>query len=158
MIPRALVAEVLRVDPASLPPGDLPAVRLAARFLDYLRDAFARDHTDNHPEFWTFLLYSGLVERQPDLALSCALAALDQCETEDEAALIAAGPLEDLLTGAGPQVIDRVEAMAATSPRLRHALTGVWVQGGGGQPLLARVRAAAGDAPGIDSGAPLPPR
>lgn len=158
MIPRDLVAEVLRVDAASLPPGDLPVPRLAERFLDYLRDAYARDHTDNHPEFWTFLLFSDLVERQPDLALDVALAALDLCETEDEAALIAAGPLEDVLSGAGPQVIERLEALAATSARLRHALTGVWVQGAGGQPLLARVRAAAGDAPGIDSGAALPPR
>lgn len=158
MIPRALVAEALRVDPGALPPGDLPIARLAQRFADYLRDGFARDDTGQHPEFWTFALYSDLIERQPDLALAVALACLDFCATEEEAALMAAGPLEDLLDGAGPAVIDRLEALATTSPRLRYALGGVWLQGAAGQKLLARVRAAAGDAPGIVAGAPLPPR
>ncbi len=157
MIPRALVAEALGVGPDALPPGDLPVPRLAQRFMDYLRDAFARDDTGQHPEFWTFALYSELITRRPELALAVALACLDLCADAEEAALLAAGPLEDLLDGAGPAVIEQLEILASDSPRLRYALSGVWLQGAAGQKLLGRVRAAAGDAPGIEDGAPLPP-
>ena len=41
-------------------------------------------------------------------------------------ASIAAGPLEDLLSNAGPDYIDRVEQLARKNPRASHMLTGVW--------------------------------
>lgn len=43
---------------------------------------------------------------------------------------IAAGPLEDLLSGYGPAFIDRIAAEAPGNPKLREALTGVWLNEG----------------------------
>ena len=40
--------------------------------------------------------------------------------------VLAAGPLEDLLTKSGPNFIDRVEAEARTNPRFASLLGGVW--------------------------------
>ena len=49
--------------------------------------------------------------------------------TEDQAALLAAGPLEDLLARYGARFIERVEAEAKQSPAFAHRLGGVWRQG-----------------------------
>ena len=39
---------------------------------------------------------------------------------------VAAGPLEDLLSNAGTEYIDRVERLARRNPRASRMLTGVW--------------------------------
>lgn len=73
--------------------------------------------------------------------------------------LIAAGPLEDLLTVQGPAYIDRLEDQARRSARMRYALTGVWTQDLPEEDVRARIdaaRLAAMDS-GLDIGAPLPP-
>lgn len=41
-------------------------------------------------------------------------------------AAVAAGPLEDLLSNAGPDYIGRVEELARKNPRASRMLTGVW--------------------------------
>jgi hypothetical protein len=124
--------------------------------MGFLRDTTESDAAQDHPEFWTFALLHDLARGAPDLCLDAVLAALALCRTADEVALVAAGPLEDVITASGPAVIDRIEATAARSARLRYALTGVWPEGSAGTPLWRRIEAACADEPGIDSGAPLP--
>lgn len=157
-IPRILVAEALGVSPDALPPGDLPVGRLAERWLGYLRAAEAESGAapQSLPDFWTAALMIDLAGQVPDLCLDAILAALPLCRTPDEVALIAAGPLEDLLNTRAEAVIDRIEAEAAGRPRLRLALSGVWPEGSAGTPVWQRVIAARGDAPGLDDGADLP--
>ena len=41
-------------------------------------------------------------------------------------AILAAGPLEDLLADFGPKYIDQVEALARKSPKFKDLLGGVW--------------------------------
>jgi hypothetical protein len=41
-------------------------------------------------------------------------------------AVLAAGPLEDLLAKRGPNFIDRVEELARKDPKFNHLLGGVW--------------------------------
>lgn len=157
-IPRAVVADALGVDEAALPPGDLPLDRLAARFLAYLRAG--DDDTPappDHPDAWTFALMDDLTRDHPGLGLAAACAALAACDSPDDVALVAAGPLEDLLTANGAAVIGAVEARAATAPRLAYALTGVWPPENGAPLLWARLRALTADIPALDDGAPLPP-
>ena len=48
--------------------------------------------------------------------------------TEDQVALLAAGPVEDLLARYGTQFIERIEAEAKRSPAFAHLLGGVWRQ------------------------------
>ncbi len=156
MIPRALVAEALGVSPDALPPGDLPVARFADRWMGWLRATQGDAQPEAHPEFWTFALFGALAGRAPDLCLDAVLDSLALATTPEEAALIAAGPLEDLIAANGPAVIDRIEAEAAARPRFRYALTGVWAEGSAGTPLWQRIEAAR-SGPSLDSGAPLPP-
>jgi Family of unknown function (DUF6869) len=154
-IPRALVADALGMPVADLPPGDLPLERLATRFLDYLHagDEIAPDH----PDAWTFALFDDLTRDHPALGLAASCAVLAACESPEDVADIAAGPLEDLIANHGPTLIGEIEALAARAPRFAYALTGVWPQGKEGGLLWARVEAARRGAPGLDDGAPLPP-
>lgn len=154
-IPRALVAEALGLAEKDLPPGDLPLSRLAKRFLDYLHagDDIAADH----PDAWTFALIDDLTRDHPELGLAATVALLAACDTAEDAADIAAGPLEDLIVQHGTEIIGEIEALAASAPRFAYALTGVWPQDLDGTLLWARIEAARRDVPGLDDGAPLPP-
>jgi len=45
---------------------------------------------------------------------------------DEVVAVLAAGPLEDLLTERGPRFIDRVEELARKDPKFNFLLGGVW--------------------------------
>ena len=156
-IPRALVADAFGVDAASLPPGDLPLDRLAARFLNYRRagDEEAPPPAD-HPDAWTFSLMDDLTRDHPALGLAATVAALKACEGPEDVAMIAAGPLEDLIAAHGAALIDTIERRARQAPRFRYALTGVCPRGEGRTLLWARVKALQ-TGPQLDADDPLPP-
>ena len=156
MIPRALVAEVLNVSEDQLPPGDLPVARLAARFLDFLRETFEAESPNAHPEFWTFALVSELTERQPELALAMILACLPLAEDRDQLDLIAGGPLQDLLNVQGEAILPALTAEAPKNARLRLALTGVTAEGSAGTPLWRAIRVLAETESSLDEEGPLP--
>ena len=152
-ISRALIADALMVDERTLPEGDLPLPRLAERYLSLI--SVDEDAYGTHPEVWTADLMFDLVRDHPDLAFDAICATLERCTAPQQVAMLAAGPLEDLLTEHGPAWIDRIEAEAATSPRFRYALTGVWKNEI--KPLVwARVETAR-HGPSLDNGDPLPP-
>lgn len=151
-LPRWIVAEALNVPEDTLPPGDLPLDRFATRYLHCL----ASPDDVAPPEAWTQILIFELARSHPRLALDAIRAALDLGPDTETIAMIAAGPLEDLLAGHGPGVIAAIEEAAATSPRLRYALTGV--SGTGIKPLVrARVATACAGGPSLDAGDPPPP-
>ncbi|MFD1508989.1 DUF6869 domain-containing protein [Lacimonas salitolerans] len=159
-IPRSLVAQLLDVSPETLPAGDLPADRLAHHLLTYLRDTAADDPSEQalrtHPQAWAMALTDRLCADHPDTGLDLTLAALPLCDSPDDVAMLAAGPLEDLLATHGPALIDRIETLGPTTPRLRFALSGTWPDRI--NPLVwARVQAARDPGPDLDAGDPLPP-
>lgn len=157
-IPRELVAEALGVDSSALPPGDLPLERFAARLLAFLRagDEDAMPPAD-HPDAWTYALLEAVIEAEPALGFAATRAALAACESPEDVALIAAGPLEELIARHGAALIDEIEALAKTAPRFAYALTGVWPREQAKGFLWARVEAVRRDVPALDDGAPLPP-
>lgn len=157
-IPRALVAKALGVGEDALPPGDLPLERLATRYLAFLRAGDeANPAPEGHEDAWTADVFIELTDSHPDLGLAATDAALAVCETPDDVAVVAAGPLEDLIAQHGAALIDRIEARAAASPRFAYALTGVWPQGQDGTLFWARIEAARRGVPALDESAPLPP-
>jgi hypothetical protein len=86
------------------------------------------------------------------------IACLALCRTPAEAALIAAGPLDDLITREGAALIGRIEAQATAAPRFAYALSGLSRPEDGQNALLwARLDAARRNAGEIDAGDPLPP-
>lgn len=155
-IPRDLVARLLSVSPDTLPPGDLPVARLAELWIGWYREA-APGTSRTHPDEWTFDLFDSLAREAPGLCLDTILAVLPMCRTAAEVAFLAAGPLEDVFCRHAPDVIDRIEAEARRTPRLRYALTGVWPQDDIDEtPLWQRLEAAR-RGPQIGDNAPLPP-
>lgn len=62
----------------------------------------------------------------PETAWAAILALVQRDLTPDQTALLAAGPMEDLLAMYGPQFIERVEREAAANPRFNYLLGGVW--------------------------------
>jgi hypothetical protein len=66
------------------------------------------------------------IDGEPE-ALWEAIVELSRMElTKEQIALLAAGPVEDLLTNHGPAYIDRVEIEARQRPKFRYLLGGVW--------------------------------
>jgi hypothetical protein len=97
-----------------------PAPRtLASEDEQLLKAWFTYQH-----HFWSFDAMSTLVSEEPETAWAILLEMLRRAGDEHRIGALAAGPLEDLL---GPPLFDRIAAEARTNPKLRQALSGVWI-------------------------------
>lgn len=86
--------------------------------------AYARTRSEALFEAWEKV--DGLVCRgNPDEAVELVLA-LVRRTPDDLIDYVAAGPVEDVLSYHGPQVVDRIVAEAHENPMMRSALRGVW--------------------------------
>lgn len=74
--------------------------------------------------FWSFDAMSTLISEEPDTAWTILLEMLRRADDDGRIAILAAGPLEDIL---GPLMFDRIAAEARTNAKLRQALSGVWI-------------------------------
>lgn len=70
----------------------------------------------------------GLLEpfADPEAVWQAVLRLMQRELTEEQISVLAAGPVEDLLTHYGAGFIDRIEAEAQRSPSFAHVLGGVW--------------------------------
>lgn len=62
----------------------------------------------------------------PEAVWQAVLRIMQHVLAEEQIALLAAGPVEDLIVHYGAQFIDRIEAEAKRSPAFAHVLGGVW--------------------------------
>ncbi|MDX6694467.1 MAG: hypothetical protein QOF02_2070 [Blastocatellia bacterium] len=67
-----------------------------------------------------------VLESEPELLWRFVLAAYQRGLPDTTTAVLAAGPLEDLLSRHGPDYIERVEELARRDARFNHLLGGVW--------------------------------
>jgi hypothetical protein len=67
-----------------------------------------------------------VVHGEPEIAWLAIVQILERELTEGQTAVLAAGPLESLLTLHGAQFIEQVEREAERSRRFSHLLGGVW--------------------------------
>jgi hypothetical protein len=81
---------------------------------------------DRHPDFDAVMVASGLARKEPGLCLQFLTAMLNRTNDEEVLAVLAAGPLEDMLVYHGAEVIDAVEKLAHEDNRFRQLLFGVW--------------------------------
>ncbi len=98
-----------------------------------------------------------LDQTEPGSCLDVVLACLRHITTPDQASLLAAGPLEDVIADHGPMVIGLAETLSRQSARFRYLLSGVWPRGQDVDgPVWHRVMAARAPGPGMDAGTGLP--
>jgi hypothetical protein len=83
---------------------------------------------DRHPPegLTGWFEFNWLVEEYPEQAWLAILAALDDPRMETSLGVLAAGPLEDLLSLHGEAFISRVEDTARSNPKFAWLLGGVW--------------------------------
>lgn len=67
-------------------------------------------------------------DADPETAWQAVLRLMQHELSSKQIALLAAGPVESLLSYHCPQFIDRIEAEAQRSPAFAHVLGGVWRQ------------------------------
>jgi hypothetical protein len=75
---------------------------------------------------WVSSCESEVIENHPDLLVQLIIAAVDACETPQDAAFVAAGLIENSVCARGPEVIDAIEALARESSKFRYILSGIW--------------------------------
>lgn len=130
-------------------PQDVPEVR--AVFLlepDRLAHAWLQHPGVDAPQ-WIFAWVMDLCRDHPDEAWPLALALVHVARGDEDLALVAAGPLEELLSNHGLAIIERMEAEAARDPRFRRALSGVW-RSSMKEAVWARLVRARGGDNGLD--------
>lgn len=100
------------------------------RSLDYLAECWARgwstDSVEKDQYDWACMEPVDDARENPERAWSFILLALETPICEPHLGVLAAGPLEDLLSHHGADFIDRVEAQAQANPKFAHMLGGVW--------------------------------
>lgn len=69
-----------------------------------------------------------MVQTAPEAAVTFILAALDECQTGSQVALLGAGALETLLRAHGPKVIGALEREAKQHAKVRYLLSSTWGQ------------------------------
>jgi hypothetical protein len=87
--------------------------------------------------------FDWVVREHPEHAWQGILATLADARAKPYLNILAAGPLEGLLSYHGPQFIDRVGREAACNPQFASLLGGVW-QFEMSDQMWARVQSAAG--------------
>lgn len=99
---------------------------------DELVDGYlAHCRTQSEEHFWAFEIVTGLAMQQEwDELWAVTLLAIERTPADDREmlAIIAAGPLEDMVRYAAPVIEDRVVERIRADAKFRTALTGVWAR------------------------------
>ncbi|MEO0984951.1 MAG: DUF6869 domain-containing protein, partial [Cyanobacteria bacterium J06639_14] len=114
--------------------------RWVTAYINYYSDPNRKRPYRQHPLFWAVEKFWWLTD--PELRWQAILEILRQRPSGTVISVLAAGPLEDLIHGYGPEFIDRIEAQAQQDPAFRHLLGGVWESST--PEIWARVQAARG--------------
>ena len=114
--------------------------RWALAYIEFQVDTKRRLNA-GHPCWWAVERF--MDEPEAERSWIAILAILAKRPPDDVIAILAAGPLEDLIECAGPQYIDRIEVEARRNPAFRRLLGGVWKSSTA--EVWARVEAARGD-------------
>ena len=80
-----------------------------------------------YPLWWAIERFMPMVSKiDAEDCWLCILEILKLSPSEEVLAVLAAGPLEDLIDDHGPVFIDRIETESRRNPAFRHLLGGVW--------------------------------
>jgi hypothetical protein len=83
-------------------------------------------HSADTSHSWASPELDDLVRDEPERAWRIIIALSEQSTDEECKSLLAAGPIENLLSQHGPAFIERVEQRAAADAEFNHILGGVW--------------------------------
>lgn len=104
--------------------------RDSGRPLEYLIECWARglssDAAEKEQYDWACMEPVDDAREDPERAWKFILLALESPICAPRLGVLAAGPLEDLLSHHGASFIERVEVEAKTNPKFAHLLGGVW--------------------------------
>jgi hypothetical protein len=100
------------------------------RPIDYLMECWAHgwspDPAEKAEYDWACMEPADDARDNPERAWQCILYALESPQCYEHFGVLAAGPLEDLLSFHGEAFIDRVEALSQQNPKFASLLVGVW--------------------------------
>lgn len=119
--------------------------RMAATYSAYWERRIV-DEPDQDND-WVNECVSELEREAPASALWFILLALDQVKSSQVLAVLAAGPMENVLCHGGPDIIDAVEKIARKSPKFRLLLSGSWGRNRMDGEVWRRASAAAAKGP-----------
>lgn len=98
---------------------------------------------DNEDTFWAVERILDITHKNPEDLWEIILEILRRDPPSDVIQVLAAGPMEEYLARCGDSVICRVESRAATDPKFRDLLGGVWKNKMSAE-MWARVQACRG--------------
>ena len=78
-------------------------------------------------KFWAIETLIDLPYDNPETTWDLILEIHERDDSKKIESILAAGPLEDLMTEHGPEFINRVELKARREPKFRRLLGGVWL-------------------------------
>jgi hypothetical protein len=117
----------------------------------YLTDRDIEDAQLTDERHRAFDCVGEMVRAAPLNAVAFLVVACAACVAPSQLAMVAAGPLEDLLEEHGPVVIHELERIAKIDPRFRLMLSGTWGRERIAPDVWARLVAAVQPGPVMDA-------
>ena len=133
------------------PDGTLNISKLAAVYVEKCCRFKDRDD-DLH---WSYEIASNIVRDDAEMAWRFMLAAIKFLTTSEQACILAAGELENMIFHHGTSLVEQIENEAKRNARFRYVLSGVWPQGKT-DDIWQRILAVRAAGPDIDAGDALP--
>ena len=96
----------------------------ASAYIEAQENAEAVD--EHHPLWWAVMRFFELEQNDPESCWAAILKILSKDPPDKVLSVLAAGPLEDLISEHGPLFIERIEEGSRKDPAFRHLLGGVW--------------------------------
>lgn len=119
--------------------------RMARAYAAYWERSIAGQPDEQ--DAWIGECVSELEREAPRAGLWFILLALDAVRSAEILAILAAGPMENVLCHGGADVIDAVEAIARSSPKFRLLLSGCWGRNRMDEEVWRRAGAAVAKGP-----------
>ncbi|MBV2090281.1 MAG: hypothetical protein KUF72_05285 [Candidatus Thiodiazotropha sp. (ex Ctena orbiculata)] len=94
----------------------------------YIQAELTHGLNADHPQWWAVEKFMGIGSGDTNAqdSMKAILVILNLEPPDKVIAVLAAGPLEDLIENCGEEVIDQIELLARQNPKFRHLLGGVW--------------------------------
>ncbi len=121
-----------------------------ARILLKIASADGR-HEDKCDRMRAYDCVDEMVQTSPEASVAFVLAALDECRTSAQVALLGAGALETMLKAHGPKVIGPLERAARLHAKVRYLLSATWGEQSICPSVWEHLVAAVGPGPVMDA-------
>lgn len=105
----------------------LATIKMTEETINLIETWIEFQRSDNPELQWTVMAFDDLTNNNPEIAWDALRTTYEKIKNEpDIVGMLAAGPLEDLLSKNGEKVLENLRSYIESNPEFKECLNGVW--------------------------------